>query len=111
MDSISDFISQKEEIERLNKQIDMLAGFYHGFYKGQIKKLNTRLGNLHKVKGYYKLKVEAISGEKIETRSDKARSLIATLKGTAKPMALISEIAKRCNLSEHQIQSLWYKGK
>lgn len=42
MDSISDFISQKEEIERLNKQIDMLAGFYHGFYKKKIKKLKSQ---------------------------------------------------------------------
>lgn len=43
MDDLSEYFSDKDEIARLNKQIDMMADFYSGFYKGEIKKLKSKL--------------------------------------------------------------------
>lgn len=51
METIAEYTSQKDEIARLNKQIDMIAGFYYGFYKDIVKKskektrLARQLGN------------------------------------------------------------------
>ncbi len=39
MNELSEYLDQKAEIERLNKQINMIADFYEDFYKGEIKKL------------------------------------------------------------------------
>lgn len=37
---LSEYHSDKDEIARLNKQVDMMADFYSGFYKNQIKELS-----------------------------------------------------------------------
>ena len=42
MNTIADFISKDDEIERLNKQLSMVAKFYDDFYKGKINKYKHR---------------------------------------------------------------------
>ena len=45
MDSLTGFLSQKDEIARLNKQINMMADFYSDFYESQIKKLKAKINS------------------------------------------------------------------
>jgi len=54
MSTISDYVSQKDEIERLNKQIDMIAGFYIKQAKGLESKLKSsiRLVKYYRDKNY-----------------------------------------------------------
>ena len=42
MNTIADFISKDDEIERLNKQLSMVAKFYDDFYKGEVDKYKYR---------------------------------------------------------------------
>ena len=42
METIADFISKDDEIERLNKQLSMVAKFYDDFYKGEVDKYKYR---------------------------------------------------------------------
>lgn len=43
MNTIADYISQKDEVARLNKQLDMIAGFYISMYSSEIRKLKSEL--------------------------------------------------------------------
>ena len=42
MSDLSDYHSDKDEIARLNKQVDMMADFYKSFYQDQIKALTSK---------------------------------------------------------------------
>ena len=42
-ETLKEFVSQQDEISRLNNQIDMIANFYRNFYKGEIEKLKSAL--------------------------------------------------------------------
>ena len=46
MTDLSDYFSDKDEIARLNKQINMIAGFYKSIYEAKEKSLNKRLDSL-----------------------------------------------------------------
>ena len=51
MDDLAEYHSDKEEIIRLNNQANLLAGFYHKFYKDQIEKL-TNIAKRHREARY-----------------------------------------------------------
>ncbi|MCJ8293791.1 MAG: hypothetical protein MJK15_05225 [Colwellia sp.] len=46
MDNISGFVSQWDEIARLNKQLSMVAEFYDNFYKNKIKTLTKERNDI-----------------------------------------------------------------
>ena len=91
MDSISDYLSSKDEIVRLNKQIDMMAGFYHSAYKGVIRKLKA------KVKVHQALKGKAIKSREV-ARSKKinAVTVLVRLKESGAITMPDKDIAKAC---------------
>ena len=72
--SMGGFLSQKDEVTRLNKQIDMMADFYHDAYSVQIEKLTHKLNNALKSKSEYKRKSETA---KPKTRKENVFSYLA----------------------------------
>ena len=104
MNSMNDFISQKDEIDRLNKQLDMVAGFYNK----QIQKLNKKVLSERASKNRFKSLCGKDKLKSALTRSEKAKLLIVELKGTGKPSLLMKDIASKCYLSELTVNKLWY---
>jgi len=112
MDSLTmgGFISQKDEIDRLNNQINMIADFYHKLYKGEIKSLKVRLVNKSKSASNYKAKWRMETSQH-ETQTDKARRLINTCKSQGLSESITSmcaNIAKEVSLSVGAVRTLWY---
>ena len=48
MNTIADFISKDDEIERLNKQLSMVAKFYDDFHKERISKYKQKIVELNR---------------------------------------------------------------
>lgn len=90
MESISDFVSQKDEVKRLNQQIDMIAGFYFNFYESQVSTLKSKLNTALKAKSEYKRKSELI---KPPTRKE---NVFDMLNAGVKDYKLI---AKKCSVT------------
>ena len=97
MEAIADFFSKNDEIERLNKQLSMVAKFYDDFYKSEIRQLKSKFGKK--------------TNKSRSERKNKALLLIMKLKGTGKPVDLIRIVAKECFLTEKRANSLWYGAK
>ena len=92
--NIGEFMSQKDEIERLNNQINMIADFYKGLYKGQIKKI-TAIKETER-----KMKSKALIANK-RLRIGCARSVEVLIKLKAKNKISITDqdIADSCFIS------------
>ena len=60
MNDLQMYNYQKDEIDRLNKQINMISFFYKNFYKDKIKELENKLSLALKMKSEYKRKSELI---------------------------------------------------
>jgi hypothetical protein len=100
MNTIADFVSKDDEIERLNNQINMMAKFYNDFYKKQVKQLRVKIQSMQ-------------SGVKVSksSRKNNVISMVKKLKGTGRPKDLIPLIAKECCLTEKRINQIWYSVK
>lgn len=80
MNTIADYVSQKDEIARLNKQIDMIAGFYSEFYKKELDQAVYRSKREIKNKNQIKMKYEELKKRyipKYRGNKDIALELIA----------------------------------
>ena len=104
MSEIADFISQKEEIERLNEQIDMIAGFYKSFYKDKIIKLKKSLDVSYTNASNYKY----LAGMS-EPQKDKNLALeLIKQKKSGETNISYSDIAKQCKYSKSGIARLYH---
>lgn len=91
MNDLIEYNSFKLEIERLNKQMDLVAGFYHRFYKGEIAKLKKRLAV--QVAGKHK----AIKANTRKGRSNSSKVLmLIDLRNKGKLVISDREIAEIC---------------
>lgn len=111
MNDLSDYFSDKDEIKRLNKQVDMIAGFYKSYHEDRIKELESKLINSRRTASRYKRLYEDLKGEEVKPRGyrgERAEQLIKELKGTDRPINLIRSIAKKCFLSEATVERFWY---
>ncbi len=96
--NIGEFMSQKDEIERLNNQISVLAGFYHGFYSKQIKKLKTIVGT-QKI-----MRSRALArNQSIKDSAQRSVDVLIKLKMDKKITIIDSEIAKACFVSKRSV--------
>ena len=99
--SIGEFISQKNEIERLNKQIDMIAGFY----AKELNSLNKTLLRATKQKNEIKCKYEKLKARyvpKYKGNKEKAMELIGE-HHSGSGLTLV-DIAKKINLGYSTIR-------
>ncbi len=108
MNTISDYMSQKDEIARLNKQLDMIAGFYINQNKKEVKEMKRIITNERKSKSDYKVRLEKLRGKLLrKTRTEKALEMIAKVKIMTTIREASKEIAKKCFLSESYVYNLW----
>lgn len=105
MDSLSEFTSQADEIARLNKQLNMVAGFYGDLLSKQHKELSRKIKNIANGKSKYKSLYEK---SKTKPKGQAAKLLINQLRGTGRPVDLIKIVAEECFLSVTYVQWLWY---
>ena len=94
MDDLTEYFSDKKRIVELESKLEAMTIKYN---------------NALALKSKYKVICERLSGDKIQSRGDKALKLISELKSTDKPTNLIRAVAKKCFLSEHHVRDLWYK--
>jgi hypothetical protein len=104
MDSMSDFISQKDEITRLNKQIDMIAGFYNK----QISTLTVELKNTKSNLSYYKCKALKVKSDRAkQTKENRTVKAIAMIKVKLSGVDIsVSDICSSCYLSINYVYKL-----
>jgi len=87
MTDLSEYLNQKDEVNRLNNQINLMADFYHDVYINEIELLKAKLKNALRSKSDYKRKSELV---KPITRKE---SVFAKLKSGVTNYNLI---AKEC---------------
>ena len=75
MNELTEYLDQKSEIERLNKQINVIAGFYRNFYKEEIEKLK-RKAEFHRTQKYKAFK----SRDKLIAKKETTMNLLSRLK-------------------------------
>lgn len=103
--NISDFVSQEDEITRLNTQINMMAGFYKSYYKLEVKDLNKRINKLVRRECKTNKLLLSANINRHGDRSIKAVKLIK-LGGIS-----LREIAKTCHLGYSTVKNLSHKAK
>ena len=81
-------MSNQDEIARLNKQIDMMAGFYKSHYNDQTKKLKLQLS-----RSWMKITEIKSSRDKLKANKVKSSILLLTLKNSGKLLMSKKEIA------------------
>jgi len=91
MNDLSLYFTQKDEVARLNKQINMMADFYHNTYKGVIKKLTSKVKVQQALKGRAIESREAARGKKIN-----AVTVLVRLKKSGAITISDKDIAKAC---------------
>ena len=98
--NLAEYHSDKDEIARLNKQIDMIAGFYKSAYEVKVKLLNKRINNLIS-KEFRTNKI--LMNANINRHGDRSIKAIKLIK-----LGEISlrEIAKACHLGYTTIKNL-----
>lgn len=102
MNTIADYVSQKEEIERLNKQIDMIAGFYKRFYKDEIIKLKKSLDVSYTRTSNYKY----LAGMSEPPKDKELALYLIEKKKSGEIEITYSEIANCCKYSESGIKKI-----
>ena len=100
MSGIGEFISQKEEIARLNKQINMIAGFYKSFYGREIAALNKRINRLVVRECRTNKTLLDLNVDRKEARTITAAKLIKQGKVSLK------DIAKTCHLGYDTVRNI-----
>ena len=101
MSDLQQYNFQKLEIDRLNQQINMIAGFYFSFYKRKIKNLENKLDVEGSLKRRYRLEAQKLKGT--NRTSDVARELISN-RGINK--LSLKEIAKISYLSFSRVKNI-----
>ena len=108
MTEISEYMSNQDEIVRLNKQIDMIAGFYKSLYEAKAKKLNRTVKRLIDGKSKVKRKFEKLKSDKptiSKTRTLKAINLLKISKSNSGGLT-VPEISKQCFLGPGYVYNL-----
>jgi len=122
MNTIADYISKKDEIDRLNKQIDMIDAFHEDKYKRLIKQsydaksalehvrienvfLKNQLKKEKKINDGWRLKCHNLKKES-EPRKNRARGILL-LKRRGLSKRTFKSIAYECFLSIYRIKMLW----
>ena len=108
MTEISEYMSNLDEIDRLNKQIDMMASFYRSVYDAKVKKLNKTVKRLIDGKCHWKRKYEKLKSDKptiSKTRTLKAINLLKISKSNSGGLT-VPEISKQCFLSPGYVYNL-----
>ena len=95
---IADFISKDDEIERLNKQLSMIASFYDDFYKAEVSKYKYKINELNRANKRLRRradKYKAIPKASQNKSVIKAKEMII-LKSNGFSELTLEQIAEKC---------------
>jgi len=102
MENIADFVSQGDEIARLNKQLSMTAEFYDNFYKNKIKKLTKERNDIQRK--YNRLKRDH-KDKVIPARLVKAKAILWA-RAYGESILTNAEIAAKCFLCLRKVEMI-----
>ena len=107
MSDLGEYLSDKEEIVRLNKQIDMISGFYNN----KLESLHVELKNTKDNLSYYKCKAsKAKMAHSVKVKAKRTERAIAMIKDKLSGVNIsISDICSACYLSVHYVYRLHAK--
>ena len=108
MTEISEYMSNQDEIARLNKQVDMIAGFYKSIYDDKIKAFNLKITRLTNSNSAWKRKYENLNSDNpsiTRNRTLKAKALVVKWIDGNTSLTL-KEIAKQCFKTESAIKMI-----
>tara|TARA_R110000772_G_scaffold255636_1_gene371881 strand:- start:104 stop:454 length:351 start_codon:yes stop_codon:yes gene_type:complete len=95
---IVDFISKDEEIERLNKQLSMVAKFYDDFYKTQVSKYKYKINELNRANKRLRRRADKYKAipKAIQNKSVLRAKEMIILKSNGFSDLTLEEIAEQC---------------
>jgi len=96
---LSEYFGDKDEIKRLNKQVDMIAGFYKSYYNAEISKLKLQLIN-----SYGRTREMKASRDKIKSHKVRSSILLLTLKKKGFLLMSNKQIANVLFLSKKTVE-------